>query len=86
MIGYINKTRKHIEYSSKQYLLCSYPSVYDTACICLLFIGKTSKSINCQARVQVPNPLSQQDPNPDSEGETKSKKPKNPILWTGLTQ
>ena len=38
--------------------------------------------VNCQARVQVPDPLSQQAP----ILKTKSKKPKNPILWTGLTQ
>ena len=38
---------------------------------------------NCQARVQVPNPLSQKAPNPDSKVRPSLK---NPILWTGLTQ
>ena len=37
----------------------------------------------CQARVQVPNPLSKQAPNPDSKVSLSLKNPKNPILWTG---
>ena len=37
----------------------------------------------CQALVQVPNPLSQQAPNPDPKVRQSLKKPKNPILWTG---
>ena len=46
---------------------------------------KTSHHIfsNCQALVQVPNPLSQQAPNPDPKVRQSLKKPKNPILWTG---
>ena len=39
--------------------------------------------VNCQARVQVPNPLSQQAPNPDPKVRPSLK---NPILWTWLTQ
>ena len=37
----------------------------------------------CQARVQVPNPLSQQAPNPDPKVRPSLKKTQNPILWTG---
>ena len=33
-------------------------------------------NINCQARVQVPNPLSQQAPNPDSKVSLSLKNPK----------
>ena len=39
----------------------------------------------CQARVQVPIPLSQQAPNPDPKVQTKSKRPKNPFIWRADT-
>ena len=41
---------------------------------------------NCQARVQVPNPLSQQAPNPDSKVRPSLKNPKTQFFGLGLTQ
>ena len=41
---------------------------------------------NCQARVQVPNPLSQQVQNPDSKVRPSLKNPKTQFFGLGLTQ
>ena len=41
---------------------------------------------NCQARVQVPNPLSQQAPNPDPKVRPSLKNPKTQFFGLGLTQ
>ena len=40
----------------------------------------------CQAQVQVPNPLSQQAPNPDSKVRPSLKNPKTQFFGLGLTQ
>ena len=48
--------------------------------VCNLYV------FNCQARVQVPNPLSQQAPNPDPKVRPSIKNPKSQFFGLGLTQ
>ena len=42
--------------------------------------------VYCQARVQVPNPLSHQAPNPDPKVRPSLKNPKTKFFGLGLTQ
>ena len=61
-------------------------SAYKKLCLVLVLIVSVQINFvinNCQARVQVPNPLSQQAPNPDPGVQTKSEKSENPMFWTG---
>ena len=48
--------------------------------------GGKDRFRNCQARVQVPNPQSQQAPNPDSKVRPSLKNPKTQFFGLGLTQ
>ncbi len=48
--------------------------------------AKISCQFNCQAQVQVSNPLSQQAPNPDSKVRPSLKNPKTQFFGLGLTQ
>ena len=68
--------------SSQQRMFSKIPLSRFLMLLTNIYLIVAIKSAYCQARVQVPNPLSQQARNPDPKFRP-SVKTQNPIIWTG---